>query len=117
MLPTIPIEHRPPSSAGGGLAHASAYDDDELRERSAMAWVFAVPVVGFVVLLVIGSITGRVEVKSCCGVADPRCDVRLRDVAGSRQPAAGAEKTPARLGAAPPRRRRFDSPVAGTGVG
>lgn len=44
-----------------------------------MAWVFAVPVVGFVVFLVIGSITGHVKVKSCCGIADPRCDARMRD--------------------------------------
>lgn len=44
-----------------------------------MAWVFAVPVVGFVVFLVVGSITGRVDVRSCCGIADPRCDARMRD--------------------------------------
>lgn len=44
-----------------------------------MAWVFAVPVVGFVVLLVVGSITGSVRMKSCCGTADPRCDARMRE--------------------------------------
>jgi len=44
-----------------------------------MAWVFAVPVVVFVGLLVVGSISGNVKVKSCCGIADPRCDARMRD--------------------------------------
>ncbi len=44
-----------------------------------MAWVFAVPVVGFVVLLVVGSVTGRVKARSCCGIADPRRDARMRD--------------------------------------
>ncbi|HET7173890.1 MAG TPA: hypothetical protein VFI30_06400 [Nocardioidaceae bacterium] len=41
--------------------------------------MFAVPVMGFVVFLVIGSITGRVKMKSCCSIADPRCDARMRD--------------------------------------
>jgi hypothetical protein len=44
-----------------------------------MAWVFAVPVVVFVVFLVVGSITGNVKMKSCCRIADPRCDARMRD--------------------------------------
>jgi hypothetical protein len=44
-----------------------------------MAWVFAVPVVGFVVFLVVGTITGSVKMKSCCGIADPRFDARMRD--------------------------------------
>ena len=44
-----------------------------------MTWVFAVPVLGFLAFLVVGSITGRVKLKSCCGIADPRCDVRMRD--------------------------------------
>jgi hypothetical protein len=43
-----------------------------------MAWVFAVPVVVFVVFLVVGSITGNVEMKSCCRIADPRRDARMR---------------------------------------
>lgn len=44
-----------------------------------MAWVFAVPVMGFLVLLVVGAITGRVKVASCCGISDARCDARMRD--------------------------------------
>ena len=44
-----------------------------------MGWVLAVPVVAFVVFLVVGSMTGHVKMTSCCGAADPRCDVRMRD--------------------------------------
>jgi hypothetical protein len=44
-----------------------------------MTWVFAVPVMGFLAFLVVGSITGHVKLKSCCGIADPRCDARMRD--------------------------------------
>ena len=45
-----------------------------------MAWVFAVPVMGFVVFLVIGSITGPVKMKSCgASTSTPRCDARMRD--------------------------------------
>jgi hypothetical protein len=44
-----------------------------------MTWVFAVPMMGFLVFLVVGSITGHVELKSCCNIADPRRDARLRD--------------------------------------
>lgn len=43
-----------------------------------MAWVFAVPVVGFLVFLVVGSITGHVKTRSCCDIGDPRCDARMR---------------------------------------
>lgn len=32
----------------------------------------------FLVLLVVGVVTGRVEVRSCCTVADPRRDARMR---------------------------------------
>lgn len=35
-------------------------------------------VVAFLVLLVVGGITGRVKLKSCCAVADPRRDARMR---------------------------------------
>ncbi len=44
-----------------------------------MAWLFTIPVVAFVVFLVVGAITGRVKVQSCCAVADPRCDARMRE--------------------------------------
>jgi len=44
-----------------------------------MTWVFAVAVMGFLAFLVVGSITGHVTLKSCCGIADPHCDARMRD--------------------------------------
>lgn len=44
-----------------------------------MEWVFAVPVLGFLVFLVIGAITGHVRLRSCCSVADPRRDSRMRE--------------------------------------
>lgn len=44
-----------------------------------MAWLFAVPVLVFLVVLVVGGLTRRVKLKSCCGVADPRHDLRMRD--------------------------------------
>ena len=44
-----------------------------------MTWVFAVPVMCFLAFVVVGSITGRVKLTSCCGISDPRCDARMRD--------------------------------------
>jgi len=44
-----------------------------------MAWLLSVPIAAFVVFIVVGAITGHVQVRSCCGVADPRCDARMRD--------------------------------------
>jgi len=44
-----------------------------------MTWVFAVPVMCFLAFLVVGSITGHLKLRSCCGIADPRCDARMRD--------------------------------------
>ncbi|WP_331525392.1 hypothetical protein [Nocardioides sp.] len=44
-----------------------------------MTWVFAIPVMGFLAFLVVGSISGRVKLRSCCGIGDPRCDARMRD--------------------------------------
>jgi len=44
-----------------------------------MTWVFATPVLAFLAFIVIGSLTGRVELRSCCGIGDPRCDARMRD--------------------------------------
>lgn len=32
----------------------------------------------FLVWVVVGAVTGRVEVRSCCAVADPRRDARMR---------------------------------------
>jgi len=43
-----------------------------------MAYVFGVPTVLFLVVLVYGGITGRIRLTSCCAVADPRRDLRMR---------------------------------------
>jgi hypothetical protein len=43
-----------------------------------MAYVFGVPAVLFLVVLVYGGLTGRIRLSSCCAVADPRQDLRMR---------------------------------------
>jgi hypothetical protein len=43
-----------------------------------MAYVFAVPVLLFLVALAYGGLTGRVRLSSCCAVADPARDLRMR---------------------------------------
>lgn len=43
-----------------------------------MEWVIASPVVLFIVFLVVGAVTGRVRMKSCCAKADGRSDLRMR---------------------------------------
>ena len=43
-----------------------------------MAFVFGVPVLLFLMAVVVGALTGRVKVSSCCAVADPRRDLRMR---------------------------------------
>ncbi len=43
-----------------------------------MAYVLGIPVLVFLVVLVYGGITGRVRLSSCCAVADPRRDLRMR---------------------------------------
>lgn len=53
-----------------------------------MVWLLVVPLAAFVGLLVVGAITGRVQVTSCCSIADPIHDARMRaafedDVPGS----------------------------------
>lgn len=42
-----------------------------------MKFVFGVPVALFLITLVIGGLTGRVRLTSCCTVADPRKDLRM----------------------------------------
>jgi hypothetical protein len=54
-----------------------------------MAYVLGIPVLVFLVALVYGGITGRVRLSSCCAVADPRRDLRMRgafDDADSPEP-------------------------------
>ena len=43
-----------------------------------MVIVLGVLVIVFLVLLAAGALTGRVRVTSCCAVADPRRDARMR---------------------------------------
>lgn len=53
-----------------------------------MVQVLGVVVIVFSVLLILGAITGRVTVKSCCAVADPRRDARMRAAFEDAAPAA-----------------------------
>ena len=43
-----------------------------------MQYVFGVPVLLFLVAIVYGGLTGRVRMTSCCAVADPARDLRMR---------------------------------------
>ncbi len=35
-------------------------------------------IIAFLVFLVVGAVTGRVKSRSCCSIADPRQDLRMR---------------------------------------
>ncbi len=52
-----------------------------------MAYVFGVPTLLFLVVLVYGGLTGRVRLTSCCAVADPRQDLRMRAAFDDADPA------------------------------
>ena len=39
-------------------------------------------VVVFLVLLVVGAVTGRVHVRGCCSIAEPGRDLRMRPLEG-----------------------------------
>jgi hypothetical protein len=43
-----------------------------------MAYVFGIPVLVFLVVLCYGGLTGRVRLSSCCAIADPTKDLRMR---------------------------------------
>jgi hypothetical protein len=43
-----------------------------------MEYVVGIPVLVFLLVLAYGGITGRVRLSSCCAVADPRRDLRMR---------------------------------------
>lgn len=43
-----------------------------------LRYLIAAPLLIFVVALVVGSLTGRVKVQSCCGAPPPDRDLRLR---------------------------------------
>jgi len=48
-----------------------------------MVYLLGGIVVVYVVAMAIGALTGRVRIRPCCGVSDPRCDPRLRAAASS----------------------------------
>lgn len=43
-----------------------------------MQYVFGGAAIFFLVLFVVGAATGRVTWRSCCAIADPRQDLRMR---------------------------------------
>ena len=43
-----------------------------------MPYVIAALAVGFLALVVIGAVSGRVRMSACCAVADPSRDLRMR---------------------------------------
>jgi hypothetical protein len=45
-----------------------------------------VAVIVLTVLLLVGAVTGRVKATSCCGIADPRRDARMRDAFADEAP-------------------------------
>ncbi|WP_191908018.1 hypothetical protein [Nocardioides cynanchi] len=52
-----------------------------------MEYVFGVPVLLFLLALVYGGLTGRVRLGSCCAVADPAKDLRMRAAFEDDEPA------------------------------
>lgn len=44
-----------------------------------MVYVLSAVVSAVPLLLAVGVLTGRVKVNGCCALADPRCDLRMRD--------------------------------------
>ena len=58
-----------------------------------MEYVLAGLVVLFVLGLVVGAVSGRVNVRSCCSPADPSRDLRMRDAyaPGPSEPPAQTE--------------------------
>ena len=55
-----------------------------------MEFVFGVPAALFLVTLVVGGLTGRVRMSSCCAIADPRKDLRMRSAFEDESPPAAA---------------------------
>ncbi len=65
-----------------------------------MAWVLGLLPLVFLALLILGAVTGRVSVTSCCAVGDASRDLRMRAAfEDERSPAqrSGAESEPTRL--------------------
>ena len=45
-----------------------------------IAYLLGGAAAAFLVLLVVGGITGRVRITSCCAIADPTRDAPMRDL-------------------------------------
>jgi hypothetical protein len=43
-----------------------------------LEYVIGGVVIAFLVVLVVGAVTGRVKSRSCCSIPDPRQDLRMR---------------------------------------
>ena len=50
----------------------------ELKGAVMVGYLVAAAVVTFLVVLVVGALTGRVKLRSCCAVADASKDLRMR---------------------------------------
>ena len=61
-----------------------------------MRWIVGAAVTLPTLLLALGAVTGRVRARSCCAIADPRCDTRMRGAFTTDHAAAG---TPVSLSA------------------
>jgi hypothetical protein len=68
-----------------------------------MRWIALVVVIAPLVALAIGALTGRVQARSCCSVADPRRDLRMAGVFDD-VPAPRPSSAPPVSPAAPPAR-------------
>jgi hypothetical protein len=64
-----------------------------------LPYVFGIPVAVFLLLLVYGGLTGRVRLRSCCAVADPRRDLRMRAAFEEDDLGPTAERQPGSPGA------------------
>ncbi len=62
-----------------GTGHPSKLRDGG---RIDMTWVIASVLMVPVVVLIFGAVTGRIRVSSCCSVADPSKDLRMRGAFG-----------------------------------
>jgi hypothetical protein len=63
-----------------------------------MAYIFAIPVLLICCALVYGGLTGRVRMSSCCSVADPSKDLRMRELSPNSEHANGDAPTDERQG-------------------
>lgn len=52
-----------------------------------MVLVLGILVATFAGLVIVGGLTGRVTLKSCCAIADPRRDLRMRAAFLDTEPA------------------------------